>query len=190
MINTVNGGFGIGITTACKNIEAALKYLDYGYSEEGIMLNNFGLENETYVIDADGNIQWTEAIQAEIDASSLDDVMGRYLVCGITTWASMCDVRTFKLMRTYPGQYEAGEIWGQASDALDMPPLTPTTDESGIVAPILNNVQTYRDEVVGNIIQGLVGMEEYDAMVDQAKQMGIEQVVEIYNAALLRYQER
>lgn len=55
---------------------------------------------------------------------------------------------------------------------------------------VLNNVQTYRDEVVGNIIQGLVGMEEYDAMVDQAKQMGIEQVVEIYNAALLRYQER
>ncbi|MBQ9300450.1 MAG: extracellular solute-binding protein [Clostridia bacterium] len=190
VINTVNGGFGIGITTACKNVEAALKYLDYGYSDEGIMLNNFGVENETYVYDADGNIQWMEAIQAEIDASSVDDVLGRYLVCGITTWASLCDVRTFKLMRTYPGQYEAGEIWGQASDALDLPPLTPTTDESGIVAPILNNVQTYRDEVVGNIIQGLEGIEAYDTMVEQAKQMGIEQVVEIYNAALVRYQDR
>ncbi len=190
VINTVNGGFGVGITPACKDIEAALKYLDYGYSPEGIMLNSFGVENETYVIDADGSIRWTDAIQAQIDASSVDDVLGRYLVCGITTWASLCDVRTFKLMRTYPGQYEAGEIWGQASDALDLPPLTPTTAESSVVAPILNNVQTYRDEVVGNMIQGIVSFDEYDTMVKQAKQMGIEQVVDIYNAALTRYQER
>ena len=154
------------------------------------MLNSFGVENETYVIDADGSIRWTDAIQAQIDASSVDDVLGRYLVCGITTWASLCDVRTFKLMRTYPGQYEAGEIWGQASDALDLPPLTPTTAESSVVAPILNNVQTYRDEVVGNMIQGIVSFDEYDTMVKQAKQMGIEQVVDIYNAALTRYQER
>ena len=58
------------------------------------------------------------------------------------------------------------------------------------MAPILNNVQTYRDEVVGNIIQGLEGIEAYDTMVEHAKQMGIEQVVEIYNAALVRYQDR
>ncbi len=190
VINTVNGGFGIGITTACKDVEAAIRYLDYGYSPEGIMLNNFGVEGETYLIDAEGNIRWTEEIQQQIDASSVDDVLGRYLVCGITTWASLCDVRTFKLMRTYPGQYEAGEIWGQASDAIDLPPLTPTTEESGIVAPILNNVQTYRDEVVGNIIQGIESMDAYDAMVEQAREMGIEQVVDIYNAALERYQKR
>ena len=190
VINTVNGGFGIGITTKCKDIASAIKYLDYGYSEEGIMLNNFGIEGETYYFDENGDIQWTPEIQAQIDASSVDDVIGKYLVCGITTWASLCDARTFKLMRTYPGQYEAGEIWGRASDAIDMPPLTPNGDESAIVAPILNNVQTYRDEVVGNIIQGLVSVDEYDTMVAQAKEMGIEQVVEIYNKALERYQAR
>lgn len=190
VINAVNGGFGIGITTACENVEAALKYLDYGYTKEGIMLNNFGVEGVTYQFAEDGSIQWTEEIAAEIEEDSVDNVIGRYLVTGITNWASLCDARTFALMRTYPGQYEAGEIWGQASDALDLPPLTPTAEESSEAATVMNNVTTFRDEMIGNIIMGAMNFADYDTVVSQAKDMGIERVVEIYNAALERYNAR
>lgn len=190
VVNTVNGGFGIGITTACQDVEAALRYLDYGYTMEGMLINNYGVEGVTYQYDENGNIQWLPEIQEQIAASTFDNVMGKYFVCGITTWASFCDPRTHKLIRTYPGQYEAGEIWSQASAELDMPPLNPTTEESSAVATITNNVTTYRDEMVGNLIMGLVDMEEYDVMVEEAKAMGIEEAVAIYNAALERYNAR
>ncbi len=190
VINTVNSGFGIGITTACQDVEAALKYLDFAYTPEGVMINNFGVEGETYTVDADGNVTWTPETQTQISESSVDKVLGKYLLTGISVWASYCDPRTFALMRTYPGQYEAGQIWGQASSALDMPPLTPTTDESGTVATIINNVTTYRDEMIGNIIMGKQDMAGYDAVVEEAIKMKIEDAVAIYNAALARYQAR
>ncbi len=93
-------------------------------------------------------------------------------------------------MRTYPGQYEAGEIWGQASSELDMPPLTPTDKESSEVATIMNNVTTYRDEMIGNIIMGRVDLSTYDGVVEEAKKMRIEEVVAVYNTALERYNAR
>lgn len=40
--------FGFAITSACKNPEAAVKFLNYGYTEEGYMLYNYGIEGETY----------------------------------------------------------------------------------------------------------------------------------------------
>ncbi len=190
VVNLVGNGFGIGITTECKNVEAAIKYLDYGYSEEGVMLNNFGVEGVSYEYDADGNIQWTADVAARIAESTVDDVIGAYAVCGITSWASAVHPYTFKLFRTYPGQYEAGELWGQASAALDMPPLTPTAEESSIVSTITNNVTTYRDEMIANIIMGRASMDNYDEVVENAKTMEIEKAVAIYNDALARYNAR
>ena len=40
--------FSYSITTACKNPEAAVKFLNYGYTKEGYMLYNYGIEGETY----------------------------------------------------------------------------------------------------------------------------------------------
>ena len=41
-------GNGATITTQCKNPEIAARFLDYGYSEEGQLLNNFGKEGVSY----------------------------------------------------------------------------------------------------------------------------------------------
>lgn len=47
-------GQGVGITTACKNPEAAIKYLDYLCSDEGQVLVNWGIEGTNYFLDEDG----------------------------------------------------------------------------------------------------------------------------------------
>ncbi len=62
-------GQGIGITTSCKNPEAAIKYLDYICSDEGQVLVNWGIEGTNYFVDDDGH-RYRE--QDEIDASKND----------------------------------------------------------------------------------------------------------------------
>lgn len=62
-------GQGVGITTACENPEAAIKYLDYICSDEGQVLVNWGIEGTNYKIDENGH-RYRE--QEEITASKED----------------------------------------------------------------------------------------------------------------------
>lgn len=43
-----------------ENIEAALTYIDYLSSPEGILLTDFGVEGKDYTFDAEGDLVWTE----------------------------------------------------------------------------------------------------------------------------------
>jgi putative aldouronate transport system substrate-binding protein len=52
--NGRGGSPAIVIPTSCTNIEAALAYLDYVNSEEGARLCQYGIEGDTYTMNADG----------------------------------------------------------------------------------------------------------------------------------------
>ena len=54
----------------------------------------------------------------------------------------------------------------------------------------MSQVNTYLDEMVGKYIMGLIDTAEYDTMVENCKKMGIEQALEIENAAYARYLAR
>ncbi len=69
MYQGLPAGQGVGITTACENPEAAIKYLDYLCSDEGQVLVNWGIEGTNYLLDDDGHRYRT---QEEIDASNND----------------------------------------------------------------------------------------------------------------------
>lgn len=60
------GGRGDGdwcITTADPDmIPQLVSYVNWFFTEEGIMVSNFGIEGETYTIDEDGNVQYTDLI--------------------------------------------------------------------------------------------------------------------------------
>lgn len=188
-VNHIVSGPGVAITTKNTDLEASLRYLDYGYGQEGIALLNYGIEGVTYQV-KDGEITFTDAIKQETDEKGTDFVLGQYAFGGISSWSTLQTVPLMKLTRTYPGQYESVFTWGDCSNALIVPPVTPTTDEATQIANIINQVTTYRDEMIGKIIMGQVPMSEYDAIVEAAKGMGLEQAVAIENAALVRYQNR
>lgn len=69
MYQGLPAGQGVGITTACENPEAAIKYLDYLCSDEGQVLVNWGIEGTNYLLDDDGHRYRT---QEEVDASNND----------------------------------------------------------------------------------------------------------------------
>lgn len=57
---TANTGWGI--SSQCKDPVALIRYFDYFFSPEGDTLINWGLENETYKIDENGNKYFTDNI--------------------------------------------------------------------------------------------------------------------------------
>lgn len=64
MYQGLTTGQGVGISTACKDPVAAIKYLDFLCSDEGQVLVNWGIEGVNYFIDEEGHRYRT---QEEID---------------------------------------------------------------------------------------------------------------------------
>ena len=55
------------ISADSDNLDAALAYIDWLYSEEGVRTINWGKEGETFEFDADGNEKWLDSLKEETD---------------------------------------------------------------------------------------------------------------------------
>lgn len=71
-----------------------------------------------------------------------------------------------------------------------MPPVTPTSEESKEYSIIMNEINTYRDEMVLKFIFGTESLDNFDTYVKNIESMGLDRALEIQNAALERYNAR
>ena len=62
-------GWGIGITKDCKDPVAAIKFIDFMCSDEGMVLHHWGIEGVNYFVDENGHRYRTEE---EIQAATTD----------------------------------------------------------------------------------------------------------------------
>lgn len=55
MYQGLTTGTGVGITTSCKDPVAAIKFIDFLCSDEGQVLNKWGIEGVNYFVDDEGH---------------------------------------------------------------------------------------------------------------------------------------
>lgn len=184
-------GLGIAITTKCKDIEAACRWLDYHYSEEGSRLLNWGIEGVSYELDAAGIPQLTKLITGNPDGLSADVALGKYaMVSQLEAFAKDDRVEAIR-MWNWPSQEAASKLWNGTDFSYRYPPTVSLTAEEGAeLAAILSDITTYRDEGVIKFILGTESMDHYDQFVQTIKSMDIERAIEIKQAAYDRLQER
>ena len=63
------------VTSACKNPEAMLRWVDYFYTEEGAILSSIGQENTDYLVDGDGTWRFVDGIQSNYDLYRAESLM-------------------------------------------------------------------------------------------------------------------
>ena len=71
-----------------------------------------------------------------------------------------------------------------------LPTLTLTEAEQSAAISVLNDLNTYANEMTAKFIIGMESMENYDAFVNTFTTMGIDRVIESYQAAYDRYLAR
>jgi len=71
-----------------------------------------------------------------------------------------------------------------------MPPITLSPDEGNESARIMNDVNTYRDEMVAKFIMGTEPLSNYDAFINTIKGMGLDRAIQLQQDALDRYYAR
>jgi len=178
----------LGITPQCTNVPLACKFWDYGFSEEGILLGNFGTEGVTFTYDDKGVPHYTELIY-----KNPDPTIGPYFAENIYILQNAPYVFIADRSMDYWGDVEIDcyNKWVENTDSLYTLPSLSFTAEEGIEnSNVLNDVNTYMSENFYNFVTGVKPMSEFDAFVEQIKSMGIEKVVKNYEAAYARYNNR
>lgn len=169
------------ITTKCKNPDLAAKFLNFGYTEKGKLLYNFGIENESYVME-DGIPHYTDLIKND-PKLSMSQMLCAYTRVAYTGPLEISD-RYIKEYYSNPKQIEAIKLWGfNNGEKYDMPYLNVSEEDAQQVASIEAKIKQYTDEMTMKFISGAEDIKNFDKYVKNLKQFGADDAAEIYQNA-------
>lgn len=183
-------GTGAVVTTSCTEEEliTAIQFLNYGYSEEGMMYWNFGNEGDTYEVAADGSIKFTEKITADERGitEALKDYTGMY---GVGVGMQM---EAFSMAKSAQASIDAVSTWTENNIARDylLPKYSRTAEEQEKYADINSVLSTYVSEMALKFITGEESLDNFDKFIEQLNAYKLPELLEIEQAAYDRYVNR
>ncbi|GAA0134035.1 extracellular solute-binding protein [Paenibacillus sp. YSY-4.3] len=179
----------VAITTAAKDPELAVRMLDYGYSEEGHLFFNFGTEGVSYNME-NGYPTYTDLVLKNPDKLAPAQGISLY-ARGSYNGPFIQDKRYAEQFFALQTQRDAVTTWQNTDSAkYNLPPITPTPEESSEYAAIMNDINTLVDEMTLKIILGAEPIDQYESYVAKMKSLKLDRAIEIQNAALERYNSR
>ena len=88
-------------------------------------------------------------------------------------------------------QKDIYDVWMTGIDGNNLlPAVSLTKEESETARSPLADIQTYVDENVAKFINGTRSLDEFDDFVADIEGMGLADIIEVYQAALERYNQR
>lgn len=180
----------ISITTDCKDVESAMKLLDYGYGEEGRLLFNFGIEGESYTM-VDGYPTYTDIIIDNKDGYPMQTMLCLYARAASGIRGSIQDKRYMEQYAKLPQQKNAWKVWSNTNAKEHaMPTMYPTQKDTEEYAKIVVAIDTYNHEMIPKFVMGVEPISNYDDYVQQLRQRGIDTLIRIHQDAYNMYLER
>lgn len=178
------------ISSTCADKALAARFLDYGYSEKGGMLYNFGREGESYTMVEDFPT-FTDLIYNNADGLSTTQALNMYTHCAYMGPTAM-DVRFFKQQYQHQEQKDAIDVWADTNAKDHMLTIynANTTEENSEMSKLITDLNTHIGENIVQFIMGVKPLSEFEQFVQELESMGMKKVIEIKQAAYDRYQSR
>ena len=175
-----------------ENAELAVRWCDFWYSDIGADLCTYGIEGESYELDANGVPQYTDLILNNPDGYSVDGMKMLYCVNYCTLFDADAEKGTL-----HPSAEAAVEVWtaDQAINTaaencysiVNLNYLTLTSEESEAFARQDADINTYVSEYTLKFITGDAPLTEFDAYCQTLEGMGVDAVTGIIQDAYTRY---
>jgi putative aldouronate transport system substrate-binding protein len=180
----------VTITSDCKNVEAAIKWLDFWYSEQGMLLANWGIEGDTYEIDADGKPYLTDVVLKNEEGLTAMQKLGYYSLT--TSNLGLYDLNIVYQTNSEGSAFDAQYVWEEGCDCSWYYPAnaTMTEEETRNFSAKYTDIKTIVDEMTVKFITGTVPLSEYDSFVESIQNYGIAECISYKQAALDRYNAR
>lgn len=175
------------ITASCENVELAVQWINFLYTDIGMELANWGIEGLNYEI-VDGERRYLPAMwdYKGISQEGLNYYMKEH---NAPTWAdndTLCHANLLKSPEATAIRLEYDDD-PLLDSALYLPNVSLTEDESEIRTSIMNDVDIYVDEMVLKFIVGSEPLSNWDQYVKTIEGMGLAEAVAATQAAYDRY---
>jgi putative aldouronate transport system substrate-binding protein len=185
------------ISAKSKNLDVAIKLLNWYYSEEGCDITGFGIEGETYEY-VNGKPTILESVLKQyINENSPSYAIQSALGIGYQSFTPYVDAGGEMQMKNYTnasGNNKSVSRYLEAYNKIEFDPnmrepvLDPpfTTEESQRIKEIVSILQNLFLPEYDKYITGITPMSEYDSLVAKARAAGAEELETIYNTANAR----
>ena len=184
------GSDSAAITTKNTKRELTAQVLDYFYSEEGAKLKNFGVEGVTYN-DENGYPRYTELITKNPDGLAMSQAMAKYFRANVGAPGFSNAPEYLEQYYEYDGQRDAIKIYNDnvEENAKNYYPVQAamTPEEASEYASIMNEVDTYRNEMFVKFLIGTEPIENYDKFIDTMNSLGMQKALKIKQDAYDRF---
>ena len=184
------------ISTSCKNVERLMRCLDYGYTQEGATLYNFGIKDRAYTEDENGNKTFTDLIYNNKYGLTPTQTVWRYKVHNGLFIRDEHNANPI-LVANQKSQ-AARQMWAETGTEAVIPPLTYTREENQDVSANMSAVNSYISTQVLAFLTGaqndLSGNEDVitnpATFRAQLNAKGLTQTLQIVKDAYARYLNR
>lgn len=177
-------GIYVVVTPQCKNIEAAVKFLNYGYTEEGHNLFNFGIEGVSYTME-NGVPTYTELIMHNPEGWTKQLALAQYTMA----WNDGPFVQDKRYSEQYadlPQQQAALKSWTTSDAAMyDMPPVRVAEENASEYSKLTADINIFISEMTVKYITGLESLDTFETKyLGTLQSMGVDRVIELQQGAL------
>ena len=166
--------------------------LDWGYGEEGNRRLNWGVEGVSYELDENGEPHYTELVLNNPDGLSIDAALANYALVAVKGPAMLVqDPRYMMDYYALDEQKQAMQSWSDKDLTSHLfPNVSYTEEESSGLTSLMSDITTYTDSMIIKFIVGTEPLENFDRYVQTVKNMGIDNALDIQQAAVDRYNAR
>ncbi|MGL5348134.1 MAG: extracellular solute-binding protein [Peptostreptococcaceae bacterium] len=182
------------ITSNCESPEAAIRWVDYFYSDEGYEYLNQGPENVLWKYEEDANGEKNKVFADGIDPTKGEDERGKITPdYGLTTpsYRKTLDPITIKAddEQSPFNAFIKSETEEKITKFGEVPfPLVYLTkDEQDKVAASATDLKTYVEQMEAKFITGVEPLENWDKYIKTLESMNLKEYVETYQTAYDRW---
>ncbi len=177
------------ITYKCKNPEAAARWMDHWYSDEGIISYFMGIEGVTYEKDAasPGGLKLTDYVLKNPEGINFEQVLAKYVPWAGGANASVATNEYFKGGETWPASVAAAEglinyvpknIWTPFSKYN-------TAEEASEMSQLLTELTTYNKEWRAYFISGQKSLDtDWETYINGYAGMKLDRYLELYQKGM------
>ena len=190
MWRNTDGDPAVVITKANKYPKETAIWADYWYSEWG-RTYVYGIENVTYTIGEDNQPHWTDYVTKNPEGKTTNQVRGS-ITFGRGMWP--CVYQPWSLTAsTVPQEIEDGRVKYRKEELLTNPlpqGLSFSSADNDLISQKMTDITTYVNEMFVKFVTGKEPMTNWDAYVKKIDDMGMPELLEVYNKSYDNWKSR
>ena len=177
----IRGTFAI--TSACREPEKMLQWVDYLYTEEGAVLASIGQEDMDYLVDGDGTWRFVETVQNHYDLFRANTLIeGGAVYPGVLAQDFQRRMSGSTMVQNILSQQTAFDEFVK----LPFPYYTLTEEQENKITPMQNQIGYYVDMKIARWVLGEeeISDESFAAFEQTLNEMGVQDFIDFWQDVL------